>query len=606
MEVTRLFDVMHRQAKTAPISDALVAKIKGEWQPWSSQETVAMANRLSLGLLAAGIKKGDRVAIISMNRPEWVLSDLAVLQLGAVVVPLYPTATAGDYEYILAHAGVRLVFVSTPEIWSRVEAMRTRLPKLERIYTYDEVPGADHWQTLVQSSAARTDLDVELDSALVAARSHTTPDDTASLIYTSGTTGTPKGVILSHRNIVCNVKAIAAVIPLTHMQKALSFLPLSHVFERTGVYFYQYQGIGIYFAESIDTIAKNLAEVSPDVIITVPRLLEKIYFGITAKGRELRGVKRALFDWSIKLGLEHDPDHPLGAIKALRLAIARRLIFSKWQAALGGKLRLVIVGGSALQPRLGRIFWAAGIATIEGYGLTESAPVITCNTPTHHRIGTAGRPLPGPDGVEIKIIQEEGYRQGEGEICVRGPSIMTSYLNNPEATRESLDPDGWFHSGDIGFLDPDGYLKITDRKKEMFKTSGGKYIAPLAIESKFRECPLISQIMVIGEHQKFPSALIVPDFKVLAAWAHEHGLAVATPAELVRHEDVLSMFAWEVESLNRDFGQWEKIKRFRLIADEWTIANGEVTPKLSLRRKVIINKHKDLIEQIYASAGLGG
>ena len=602
MEVTRLFDIMHRQATAAPISNALVAKVKGVWQPYSSQEAVAMADRLSLGLLAAGIKKGDRVAIISMNRPEWIITDLAVLQLGAVVVPLYPTATSGDYEFILAHAGVRVAFVSTKEIFSRVEAMRTRLPKLESIYSYDEVSGVAPWQTLASNSAVGT----EWNSALIAARANTTPDDTASLIYTSGTTGTPKGVILSHRNILCNVRAITAVIPLTGMQRALSFLPLSHVFERTGVYFYQYQGIGIYFAESIDTIAKNLAEVQPDVIITVPRLLEKIYNGITAKGRALRGLKRSLFDWSIKLGLAHDPDHPLGAIKALQLAIARRLIFSKWQAALGGRLRLVIVGGSALQPRLGRIFWAAGIATIEGYGLTETSPVITCNTPTHHRIGTAGRPLPGPDGVAIKIIQEEGYRQGEGEICARGPSIMTSYLNNPEATRESIDRDGWFHSGDIGFLDQDGYLKITDRKKEMFKTSGGKYIAPLAIEGKFRECPLISQIMVVGEHQKFPAALIVPDFVVLAAWAHEHGLAVATPAELVRHKDVISMFGREVESLNRDFGQWEKIKQFRLIAEEWTIANGELTPKLSLRRKVIINKHKGLIEQIFASQGLGG
>ncbi len=595
MQVTRLFDILHSKAKTGVIPDALVTKINGEWKPMSTTEVIETADRLSLGLLEAGIKKGDKIALISMNRPEWILVDLACLQIGAVIVPIYPTATTTDYEYIMNHAEVKMVFVSTDAIFDRVDKIRASVPSISQVFTFDKVDRAPHWDKLCKGAP----IDAAGQKTLTKQRAEITENDLASLIYTSGTTGTPKGVMLTHKNILSNVKAVSEVIPTPGMTKALSFLPLSHIFERTVSYFYQNRGIGVYFAESIETIAKNLTEVHPDIIVTVPRLLEKIYNGICAKGKELTGIKKTLFDWALKLGLEHNPDIDLPLVDALKLGVARKLIFSKWQTALGGNLKLVIVGGSALQPRLARVFFAAGIQTIEGYGLTETSPVIACNTPSTHLVGTVGKPLAGVNGVTVKIIQEEGYRPGEGEICAKAPSVMSGYYKNPEATREAIDADGWFHTGDIGFIDSNGFLKITDRKKEIFKTSGGKYIAPLAIENKFRECPLIAQVMVVGENQKFPSALIVPDAAALQKWAEEHNIPAGSLSELVQRKEVVELFSNEIQSLNQGFGQWEKIKQFRLIPEEWTVAAGELTPKLSLRRKVITHKHRDLVEQIY-------
>jgi long-chain acyl-CoA synthetase len=597
MEPTRLFELMERRALEHPIPDALAAKVGNEWRKYSSQEVVDTARQLSLGLLEKHqIGKGERVALISMNRPEWILADLALLQLGAASVPIYPTATAKDYEYILGHAETTIALVSNQAIADKVNSVREHLPKLRAVYTFDQVNGIPHWSELLQ---AGQNAPTSTTAALNTRRSEVTPDDLASIIYTSGTTGTPKGVMLTHHNFISNMMAVLATVNVTHVKRALSFLPLSHVLERLVSYIYQHLHIAIYFAESVDTIAQNLTEVKPQVFVTVPRLLEKVYNSITAKGRDLTGTKRKIFDWSMKLGLSHNPDEPMGLIAGMKLALARKLVFSKWQAALGGELEMVMVGGSALQPRLARIFWAAGIKAIEGYGLTETSPVIAFNSLEEHRIGTVGKAL---KNLEVKISQEEGYRPGEGEILVKGPSVMQGYYKNPEATEQAIDRDGWFHTGDIGMFDDAHFLRITDRKKEMFKTSGGKYIAPLAIEGKLRESPYVAQVLVVGENQKFPAAIIVPEFSTLKKWYNDQGKTVSSDEELIHQPEVISLLNGVVTESNSNFGQWERIKQFRLVSDEWSITSGELTPKLSLRRKVIVNKYKDLIESIYKNS----
>ena len=597
MEPTRLFEIMERQALRRPIPDALAAKVGNEWRRYSSQEAVDTARCLSLGLLERHqTGKGERVALISMNRPEWILADLALLQLGAVSVPIYPTATAKDYEYILGHAESTIAFVSNQTIADKVNSVRERLPKLRAVYTFDQVQGVHHWSELLEAGKKAPPATT---AALHKRRNDVTPEDLASIIYTSGTTGTPKGVMLTHHNFISNFFAVLSIIDVSHLKRALSFLPLSHVLERLVSFIYQDLGIAIYFAESVDTIAKNLTEVKPQVFVTVPRLLEKIYESVTAKGRDLSGIKRKIFDWSMMFGLSYDPDAPAGLMQSLKLALARKLVFSKWRAALGGELEMVMVGGSALQPRLARVFWAAGIKAIEGYGLTETSPVIAFNSLQEHRVGTVGKVL---NNLQVKILQEDGYRSGEGEILVKGPSVMQGYYKNPEATEQAIDREGWFHTGDIGMFDEARFLRITDRKKEMFKTSGGKYIAPLAIESKLRESPYVAQVLVVGENQKFPAAIILPEFSTLKKWYKDQGKPVSTDEDLIHQPEVTSLLEGIINDSNTNFGQWERIKQFRLVSDDWSIASGELTPKLSLRRKVIVNKYKDLIESIYKNS----
>ncbi|MEN9835681.1 MAG: hypothetical protein RL011_1874 [Pseudomonadota bacterium] len=592
---TRLFDVIERQASERPIGDALAAKVGDTWRRYSSQEVVDTARLLSLGLMSRHqIAKGERLGIISMNRPEWIFSDLAISQLGAASVPIYPSATAKDYEYILGHSEVSVAFVSTAEIAQKLASVRANLPKLKAVYTFDTVTGEHEFAELLE---AGRNVAPEVATELRSRRDSVTPEDLASIIYTSGTTGTPKGVMLSHENFLSNFLTVLGVVNLSHLKRALSFLPLSHVFERMACYAYQQMGTAIYFAESVESIVKNLPEVKPQVMATVPRLLEKIYEAIVNKGRELTGIKRALFDWSLKLGLTYDPDQPADLKTRVQLAIARKLVFSKWQAALGGELDVILIGGSALQPRLARVFWAAGIHVLEGYGLTETSPVIAFNSFVDHRVGSVGKPLPN---LQVKIAQEDGYRSGEGEILVKGPSIMTGYYKNPEATSQAIDAEGWFHTGDIGII-KDGFLRITDRKKEIFKTSGGKYIAPLAIENKLRESPYIAQVIVVGENQKFPSAIIVPEFDALSKWCAAHGKSKGSSEELIKLPEIQALLKEVIDESNINFGQWEKIKQFRLVADDWSIASGELTPKLSIKRKVIVAKYRDLIEGIYAS-----
>jgi long-chain acyl-CoA synthetase len=587
---TRLFDLMQYQADSKSMSDALAEKINGTWKIFSSQEVLSKAEEVAAGLFRLGVRPGDKVSIISMNRPEWNFLDLGIQMLGAASVPIYPTAPTDDYKFILNHAEVKMAFCGTKAIYDKVKLASSDAKYLKEIYTFDKVPGAVFWQEILKHQGETKNPEI------ARLREQVQGDDLASIIYTSGTTGTPKGVLLSHNNILSNVLAIHEVIPTHSLKKALSFLPLCHVFERTVNYFYQFSGIAIYYAESIETISENLKEVRPDVFVSVPRLLEKIYTKITAKGSELTGVKRMLFDWSLDLGLKYEADKPRSLLTNLQIGIARKLIFSKWQEALGGNVQLIVSGGSALQPRLARIFGAAGLKIIEGYGLTESSPVITCNRPDDFRIGTVGIALPG---VQIRIAHEEGYPSGEGEILAQGPNIMQSYFKNPEATAEILDRDRWLHTGDIGKMVEGRFLKITDRKKEIFKTSGGKYVAPLAIEGKFKESPYIDNLMVAGENQKFPCAIILPDVQALKDWAKQKGIGQLDIKSLVGNDQVINLISDEIQRLNQTFGQWEQVKKFKLVADEWTTETGELTPKLSLKRRVLSAKYKQIIDGLY-------
>lgn len=593
-EPTRLFDLMDLQAQKRPLPDAIAAKISGEWVKYSSEDVLLKAREVRAGLYQKGIRPGDKVAIISMNRPEWNFLDLGIQMIGAASVPIYPTASAEDFKYILNHAEVKLVFSGTKAVNEKVQKIAGETPCLIDSYTFDEVEGVNHWTRILEHGSLANSTDLETISKNVK------NSDLASIIYTSGTTGTPKGVMLSHNNILSNILAIQTALPPGSFEKALSFLPLCHVFERTVNYYYQSSGVAIYYAESIEAISDNLREVGPEIFVSVPRLLEKIYEKIMIKGEALTGIKKKLFDWSIALALIYEPDKPNGPIIELKVAIARKLVFSKWQEALGGHVKLIVAGGSALQPRLARIFWTAGIKVVEGYGLTETSPVISCNRPRDFRIGTVGAPLPG---VELKISAEEGYPTGEGEILTKGPHVMMGYYKNAEATSEVIDKDGWLHTGDIGKLVDNKYLRITDRKKEMFKTSGGKYIAPLALEGKIKESKYIDNVMVTGENKKFPSALILLNWPAVTDWGNSNSVSAGSRTDIAANEKVRDLISDEIQRLNASFGHWEQIKKFRIVSDDWTTETGELTPKLSLKRRVLASKYKNLIESIYEENG---
>lgn len=585
MELKRAFDFLYYQQQQYPKTDALAAKVNGQWVKYSTQDVIDIANRLSLGLLKLGIGKDDKVAIISPNRPEWNFADFGIQQIGAVSVPMYPTITVEDYRYIFNDAGVKVVFVSDRALYEKVKKA-TEGMDIHSVYSFDKLPDVAHW-TELEAMGKSEDLD-RLESYKNAVKE----TDLLTLIYTSGTTGRPKGVMLSHKNVVSNTLAVSK--NFTHVpngtSKALSFLPLCHIYERTGSYVYIYKGTSIYYAESMDTIAANLQEVKPDTFNTVPRLLEKVYDKIVSKGLELTGAKRKLFFWALDLGLKYDPAKNMGVAYNMQLALARKLIFSKWQAALGGNIKSIQSGAAALQPRLARVFWAAGIPVCEGYGLTETSPVISSTPaiPSEVRIGCVGKVI---DGVQVKIAED-------GEILCKGDNVMMGYYKQPELTAEVL-KDGWFHTGDVGELVEGKYLRITDRKKEMFKTSGGKYIAPQAMENKFKESLLIEQIMVVGEGRNFPAALIVPAFENLRAWCRAMEINYTTDEEMVKHPRVIAKFEEEIDNYNAHFGQWEKIKKFRLLSKPWGIDSGELTPTLKLKRKVIHQKYAEHIEQMY-------
>ncbi len=585
MEVKRLFDIPYYQLEQFPQEDAFVDKINGEWIKTSTKTYIEKANAISRGLLNKGIQPGDKVALISNNRSEWNICDIGIQQIGAIGVPVYPTISADVYEYIFNDAGVKLCIVSDDELYGKVLSIKDNVPTLSEVFTFNEVPNAKSWQELL------VDPDEALDAEIEKRKAAIDYEDLVTLIYTSGTTGNPKGVMLAHKNLLSNVKDCEPRLPVDSNAKSLSFLPVCHVYERMLLYLYQYTGVSVYFAESMDTIGDNLREVKPNVFTAVPRLLEKVYDKIIAKGEALTGIKRKLFFWAVELGEEYDVIGKSGWYK-FKLSIARKLIFSKWQEALGGNCEAVASGSAALQPRLARVFLAAGIPVMEGYGLTETSPVISVNYEKGNnvRIGTTGTVL---DNVTVKIAED-------GEILVKGPNVMMGYYNMPEKTAEEIDKDGWFHTGDIGEFVEGKFLKITDRKKEMFKTSGGKYIAPQVMENKFKESRFIEQIMVIGENQKMPAALIVPAFEFIQEWIKYKKLDIGlSNEEIANHPTVIDRISKEVDEYNIGFGKWEQIKKFELVNDLWTPETGELTPTLKPKRRVILAKHKDLYDKIY-------
>ena len=597
MTPQRMFDCLDIQLQN-PLEDMLAGKEAGQWKKFSTQEVKNNVDRLSAGLLSLGIGPNDmsvegrdKVAILSRNRPEWVMLDLAVQQIGAVLVPVYPTIGVSELEFILNDAKVKVVFVNDEELFLKVLSVKSRVPSLTDVFTFEHVVNARHWKEVTAMS------NESLIARIKPIADKIKYEDLATLIYTSGTTGTPKGVMLSHRNIVSNVMACIPCFPPGDNLRALSFLPLNHIFERMVTYIYLFGGRPIYYAESLETIGDNLREVKPHMFTTVPRLLEKVYDRIMQKGNELTGTKKKLFFWAHSLAEKFEINKSMGAWYNMQLALANKLIFSKWREALGGNIKCVVTGGAACQVRLIRIFTAAKITVMEGYGLTETSPVISVNRfqEDGRMFGSVG---PLIDGVEVKIAED-------GEILCKGPNVMMGYYKRPDLTAEAI-VDGWYHTGDIGTIVEKKtgryrqFLKITDRKKEMFKTSGGKYVAPLPIENKLKESVFVEQVMIVGAEKKFVGALIVPSFPNLQEWARTNGVEYSTNEQMIRHPKVIELFKDLVESFNKYFNHVEQIKRFELLPNEWSIDSGEMTPKLSLKRKVVMEKYRDSIERIYS------
>ncbi|MCG8573990.1 MAG: long-chain fatty acid--CoA ligase [Flavobacteriales bacterium] len=584
MEVKRLFDIPQYQLEKFPQEDAFCDKVNGKWVKTSTQSYIDQTNEISRGLLKLGIQPGDKIALISNNRSEWNICDMGIQQIGAIGVPVYPTISEDTYAYIFNDASVKLCIVSDQELADKVNKIIDQVPTLTELYSFVPVNGAKLWTELKLEANAELDAEIEKRKAAIA------EDDLVTLIYTSGTTGNPKGVMLSHKNLLSNVVSCEERLPVGSDAISLSFLPVCHVYERMLLYLYQYTGVSVYFAESLETIGDNLKEVKPNVFTAVPRLLEKVFDKIIAKGEALTGIKKKLFFWAVALGEEWEVTGKSGWYK-FKLKIARKLIFSKWQEALGGNVETIACGSAALQPRLARIFLAAGIPVMEGYGLTETSPVISVNWEKGNNvcIGTTGLVI---KGVEVKIAED-------GEILVKGPNVMQGYYNMPEETAKVMTGE-WFHTGDIGTMVDGRFLKITDRKKEIFKTSGGKYIAPQVMENKFKESRFIEQIMVIGENQKMPAAFIVPAVEYILEWAKQNGHNVGqTQTEICTNQLIIDTIQQEIDKYNQEFGQWEQIKRFELTDCQWTPETGELTPTMKPKRKVVMERHKDLFDRIY-------
>ena len=586
--ITRLFDFPYYQLEKYNLDNALVSKKNGEWIATSTKSYIDQANAISRGLLRLGVQANDKVAIISMtNRTEWNICDIGILQTGAQDVPIYPTISQDDYEYVLNHSEATYCFVSCQEVLDKINAIKHNVPSLKEVYSFDTLDNCKNWSTVLELGK-----DDSNQAEVEARKDAVSEDDLATLIYTSGTTGRPKGVMLTHKNITSNALNSASRLPLKALNtKSLSFLPVCHIYERMLQYMYQYCGTSIYFAESLETISDNLKEIKPDVMSAVPRLLEKVYDKIYAKGADLTGLKKKLFFWAVELGLQYKPYGENGAWYEFKLKIARKLIFSKWQEALGGNLIAIASGSAALQSRLARVYNAAGIPVMEGYGLTETSPVVSVNDMRDNgfRIGTVGKLLAD---TEVKIAED-------GEILVKGPQVMLGYYKDQEKTDEVL-KNGYFHTGDIGEIDSDGFLKITDRKKEMFKTSGGKYIAPQVLENQFKQSRFIEQIMVIGDGEKMPAAFIQPNFEFVADWAKIHNITIENNNEsLINNQQVIDRIQKDVTEHNQKFGKWEQIKRFELTPDAWSIEAGHLTPTMKMKRKIIKQKYITLYNKIY-------
>lgn len=591
-EPRRLFDCIAYHLERTPLNVMMAGKEGGQWKIYGTRETAKIIDGLSAGLLSMGIGPNDmtvegrdKVAILCKNRPEWLMLDLAVQQIGALLTPIYPTINVNELEFVLNDAQVKIVFVNDEDTFHKVMSIKDRIPSVKAIFTFEHVVNARHWKEVIAQSTPEWIAKIKPIADKIGY------EDAATIIYTSGTTGTPKGVMLSHQNILSNVMACIPCFPPGKGLTALSFLPLNHIFERMVSYLYLFSGTSIYYAENLDTIADNLRDVKPNIFTTVPRLLEKVYDRIMQKGNELTGLKRKLFFWAHGLAEKFEINKRQGIWYNFQLSLANKLIFSKWREGLGNNIRCVVTGGAACQVRLIRIFTAARIVVMEGYGLTETSPVIAVNRyqETDRMFGTVG---PLIDGVDIKIAED-------GEILCKGPNIMMGYYKHPELTAEAI-IDGWFHTGDIGLLIDNKFLRITDRKKELFKTSGGKYVAPLPVESKLQESPFIEQVMIVGPERKFVGALIIPSFPNLRDWCRQNGVQDGTNEELIRNPKVIDMYKDLVESFNKYFNHVEQIKKFELLANEWSIDTGEMTPKLSMKRKVITEKYKSAIDRIYA------
>lgn len=589
MEPSRLFDLLDRyQLLFLPKDDVLAGKINGEWVKYNITTYREIVDNISLGLLELGVKKGSRIATISNNRPEWNFIDMGILQIGAIHVPIYPTISEEDYKYVLNHAGVDYVFVAGKELYRKIEHILPEIEHIKDIYTFSKIDEHKHLDELIElgkSSLDPEELEIIKDSI--------EEDDVATLIYTSGSTGFPKGVMLTHKNILSNVKAAAPIFPVDQTSVGLSYLPLCHVYERTVNYILQYLGVSIYYAENMATIVDNIQEVKPHIMTTVPRLLEKVYDKIMAKGRKLTGLKRQLFFWSVNLGLKYQFDQEDKLLYNLELKLANKLVFSKWREAFGGRMRAIVSGGAALQPRLACIYNAAGIPVVEGYGMTESSPVIAVNTfeKGKRKIGTVGPPL---NNVEVRISEV-------GEIQVKGSLVMKGYYKDEKMTSETV-IDGWLHTGDIGLIDEDGMLKITGRIKEIFKTSMGKYISPVLLENRIKETPFIDQIIVVGENQKFAAAIVVPDFEHMKSWCKIKEIPYTTNSEMIQNKEFKNRIKREIDCFNKFFGETEQIKKIELIDHEWTVESGELAANLKLKRTFILLKYKDLIEKIFSSS----
>lgn len=588
--VTRTFDLLNRYIQLYPTkTDALASKSNGEWKKYSISEYIEKVNLVSYGLLTMGFQKGDKIATISNNRPEWNFIDLGMSQIGVVQVPIYPTLSYDDFSYIFRHSDPKMLIVSDRILYDKLKPIVNEQPSIEHLLTFNDVNSVHSWSCILDIGEKNRNLLVE---KLKQIKESILPTDLATLIYTSGTTGVPKGVMLSHQNLVSNFVTTASLYNLGSEHRALSFLPLCHIYERSLNYNYQYKGISIYYAENIGTIIDNIKEIKPHIFITVPRLLERIYNEIIGKGRKLPYFKKIVFVWAVNLANRYERDRKYYWLYKQKQKIADKLIFSKWREALGGEVRYIVSGSATLQPKIARIFGAAGFEILEGYGLTETSPVIAVTNPLTNEVkyGTVGPVIPG---VNVKLASD-------GEILCKGPNVMMGYFKDAKMTSEVIDSEGWFHTGDIGVFEDEKYLKITDRKKEIFKLSSGKYVSPQVIESKFKQSSFIEQIMVIGENEKFASALVSPNFTILQSWCKSQALKYEDTSDLIKNPKVIEQFQREISSINKMIGQTEHLKRFRLVSEEWGPITGELSPTLKLKRKFILEKYKKLKEEIYA------
>ena len=585
IKIERLFDIPYYQLENYPNEKMFVTKTNHQWDGISTQQFIEKVNLISRGLISLGINEGDKVCIASSNRVEWNIMDVAIQQTGAIVVPIYPNISLHDYRYIFNDAGIKLCVVDSKELFDKINIIKDEISNFNHLYTFNAIENIPNWSEIAEKA---TETPIE---TVENRKSKIKNLDLVTIIYTSGTTGNPKGVMLSHNNLISNVEGCRPKIPANEHSRVLSFLPACHVYERMLHYLYMTIGASIYFAESLDTIGENIKEVKPQVFTAVPRLIEKVFDKIMAKGEELTGIKRKLFFWAVKLAENYEFEGK-SVWYTLKLIIARKLIFSKWQEALGGEVKAIVSGSAALQPRLARMFFAAKLPVLEGYGLTETSPVISVNCfQKGIRIGTVGTLL---ENVQVKFAED-------GEILVKGPNVMMGYYKLPEKTKEEIDEDGWFHTGDIGQFVEGKFLKITDRKKEIFKTSGGKYIVPQAMENKFKESRFIEQIMVVGENQKFPAAFIVPNFAFIKEWLAKENLECLDSSNtgICNNKKVIDKINEEVTGFNSGYGHWEQIKKIVLFDKEFSVDGGELTPTLKLKRKIILEKYKDRFENIY-------